>query len=204
MTIRTISEHLADRTTYDRLHAKAKEIFESFDKKAGTLQATAVLNETWARLEATYSNKRAISEEELIKLASTVIRRFLTDHIRKKYSTREQSAKDSSLTDRERLADKQALYQRVHESLRQDDAAFDPASLIGNAEQAEMLTLALEQLEADDPVASEVIDMHFFGDVSIPEIARTLEKSLYDVRKLRDRGLDIIEQALNPNKLSNQ
>lgn len=121
-----------------------------------TLQPTAVVNEAYLRLhrKADFADRA-----HFLAVAARTMRRVLVDHARARNAEkRGQSPERIELT---------------------SDLA-DP-----NACRVELLTLdrALEKLTAEDPEVASVVDLRFFGGLTIEEAALVLECS---PRKISD------------------
>ena len=119
-----------------------------------TLQATALLNETYMRL----LRLRQVAWEDrsqFYAFAARLMRNILTDHARA------------------RLADRRGGKNRIRIELT-DDLAW-----IGS-EDEEILDLhcALEHLESLDPRKARVVEMRYFLSFTTPEVAESLGISL--------------------------
>ncbi len=121
-----------------------------------TLQPTALVNEAWLRL-APPDGSDWRDREHFLSFASRVMRSVLVDHARR------------------RLAEK-----------RGGGAApvpLDEASdlIVGGGERpVDLLALddALSRLDADDPALARIVDLRFFGGLSMEEAARVEGVSL--------------------------
>jgi RNA polymerase sigma factor (TIGR02999 family) len=132
---------------YTELHARARRLLGS---GAGhTLQATALVHEAWMRLDraGTPSNDRG----HFLAVAARAMRSVLVDHARAKASSRRQGSEVRILLD-EALA---VYEQRVPDLLE--------------------LHEELERLAVLDPRLAKVVELRFFGGLSIAEVAEVLE-----------------------------
>jgi RNA polymerase sigma factor (TIGR02999 family) len=141
---------------YDELHRLAGRHMAG-QGGAHTLQATALVNEAWMRLGldggASWSDR-----QHFLAFASRVMRSVLVDHARRRGRAKRGG-------DRERVPLEIALeIARVQSAARGVDA-LDLAS-------------ALDELEATEPRLARVVELRFFGGLSMEETARVLEVSL--------------------------
>jgi RNA polymerase sigma-70 factor, ECF subfamily len=115
-----------------------------------TLQATALVNELWMRVSSSEASDRH-TREEFIGLAVTIMRSIVIDHARRK------------------CADK-----RTPEGNRIDldhvRSTLEDRYGIGLVELGD----AMEVLGAEDPDLLRVIELRFFGGLSVDEVARLL------------------------------
>ena len=137
---------------YDELHRLAGRHMASQSPRH-TLQATALLNEAWMRLglarDATWNDRR-----HFLALASKVMRSVLVDHARRRGRAKRGG-------DRERVPLEIALEQSAARGVE----ALD-------------LGLALDELQRDEPRLAQVVELRFFGGLSMEEAARVMEVSL--------------------------
>jgi RNA polymerase sigma factor (TIGR02999 family) len=109
------------------------------------LQPTALVHEAWMRL-ATWRTDHELPEAEYHVLASHVMRRVLTDHARRRATTKRDARRDDGSVDVE------AVEQRgVTTVLEVDDALRDLAEV--------------------DTELAEVVELRFFGGHTLQEIA---------------------------------
>ncbi|MEO1369309.1 MAG: ECF-type sigma factor, partial [Acidobacteriota bacterium] len=121
-------------------------------ERAGhTLQPTALVNEAMIRLFGSHAeaNERA----HLVALAARTMRQVLVDHARR------------------HQADK-----RISPA---DQVPLDAAALPGSAPSLDILALdeALEQLARVSPRAAQVVELRYFGGLTIAEAAEALDVS---------------------------
>jgi RNA polymerase sigma factor (TIGR02999 family) len=145
---------------YDELHALAGN-YMRFERRDHTLQATALVHEAYLRL----GGGKAVPSENhahFMCLTARAMRRVLIDHARRKLSNKR--VKDRTNSPPEEIV----------ESL-----AESPADLLA-------LDGALNRLSAVDPTAVRMVELRFFGGMTVEETARVLEISTRSVvRKWR-------------------
>lgn len=156
---------------YDHLRNLAGGILRR-ESPGHTLQATALVHEAWMRL-SDLGRVEAKDRGHFTAIAARSMRQILVDHARKK-----KAGKRGGGWDRVTL-----------------DAA------LSNLERGELDILALEQaletLTAQDPRKARVVELRFFGGLSMPEIAevlgvsvRTAESDWFMARAWLRRSLD--------------
>ena len=117
-----------------------------------TLQATALINEVYLKL-VELTRIRWHDREHFFAVAATLMRRILVDHARsRRYMKRGGSARRTSLDQALTLTDEQGP----------DLVALDEA---------------LDALSAVDSRKSRVVEMRFFGGMTVDETARVLDVS---------------------------
>ena len=158
---------------YDELRALAGAFFRT-EREGHTLQPTAIVHEAWLRLAG--SPAGFASRRHFMAIAGTTMRRVLVDHARA------------------RGADKRGSdWARVTLDGRRD-AGREDAGL-----DADVLSVheALERLAALDPRQARIVEMRWFGGLTVPEVAeelglvpRTVEKDWTMARAWLARELD--------------
>ena len=134
---------------YDELRRLARNYLRQ-ERPDHTLQPTALVNEAYLRLvdqrQAKWQNRA-----QFMGIAAQLMRRILVDHAR-----RHRAAKRGG-TDRQRLS-------------------FMNAARIDGKPDADLLAMhdALNELSAIDPQQSRIVELRFFGGLSIPETATVL------------------------------
>jgi RNA polymerase sigma factor (TIGR02999 family) len=138
-------------TLYEELRKLATASMRK-ERRGHTLQATALANEAFLRLAAQESF-RGLDERQFRSLAARVIRRVLVDHARARQRQR-----------------------RGGGGLRVE--LSDDLALIEHRE-IEVLSIhaALEDLAAVDERQARVVELRFFGGLSLDEIAEELRVS---------------------------
>jgi RNA polymerase sigma-70 factor (ECF subfamily) len=117
-----------------------------------TLQTTALVNEVYLRLAGVRRGKWQ-DRAQFFALCATLMRRVLTDFARSR---------------RSRKRGGQARH-----------VALDEAVLVSQEPRADLLGLheALQRLETLDPRKSQVVELRFFGGLSVKETAEVLKVS---------------------------
>ena len=141
---------------YAELHRLAKSYMRR-ERPDHTLQATALINEAYLRLvgEDVDWNSRA----HFIGLAAHVMRRVLVDYAR----TRNAEQRGGGL-------------KRVE---MQDDLAVSAAQL----DEVEQLDEALKRLEKENPRQARVVELRYFGGLSVEEIGALLQIAPRSVKR---------------------
>lgn len=144
---------------YDDLHRLADHHIRN-ERVGHTLQPTALVHEAYLRLvefkEATWKDRA-----HFIAVASTIMRRILVDHARRRLAAKRGSGKRADL-----------------------DEARDVGQL-SHAQSAELLALdeALEKLAKLSPRQCQILEMRFFGGLSMEEIAEACNLSTRTVKR---------------------
>ena len=136
---------------YDELHRLAGAYLRR-ERREHTLQPTALINETYLKLiDQDHPNWK--NRAQFFGVAAQLMRRILVDHARRHHA-------------RKRGGD------RLNVSLRNIGA-------FGNQPDADLLTLhdALDQLEKIDPEQSRLVELRFFGGLTIEETAEVMQVS---------------------------
>jgi len=142
---------------YNELHRMARRAWIG-QNHANTLQPTALLNEAYLKLagaeNASYQNRC-----HFFAVASTAMRQILVNHAKS------------------RLAGKRGN--------GQIKLSIDDVQVAVSQEAAEVVALheALERLEAVDARKSRVVEMRYFGGLSIEETAEALGVSVITVNR---------------------
>jgi RNA polymerase sigma-70 factor, ECF subfamily len=133
---------------YDELHALAKR--ELANERANhTLQPTALVHEAYVKLvgqhDADWKNRT-----QFICVAAQAMRRILVDHARAKY--------------------------RVKRGGGAKAVSIDDVPTIGGENETDFIALddALNDLAKFDPTGARIVEMKFFGGLTMNEIAQTL------------------------------
>ena len=137
-----------------------------------TLQPTALVNEALMRL-IKQDDWVCRDRAHLMRLVSTAMRHVLVDHARSKKSRRRQPPGE-----RQELDAALAAY----ESDQVDIVALDDA---------------LSDLEKDDPDLAQVIELRFFGGLTLEECAEILEVSEMTVRRRLRMAKTLLRQDLD-------
>jgi RNA polymerase sigma factor (TIGR02999 family) len=140
---------------FDELHALAKSMMDG-ERRSHTLQPTALLNEAWLRLMGSESwdfEDRA----HFLRLAARAMRNVLVDHARARRAAKRGAGAARAEIEVGELAD-----------------GGDPAELLEVHE-------ALEALAALDPATAEIVELRFFGGLTLEETARVTRRSIDQV-----------------------
>jgi RNA polymerase sigma factor (TIGR02999 family) len=154
-----------DREAFDRLMPQVRQElhriadrYMAAERPGHDLQATALINEAYIRL-VDWKNIQWADRAHFFGMAANMMRRVLVDHARR----------------RDRV-------KRGGEAMQVSllEAAHVPAP-----ERADVLALdqALQQLEQFDPRKSRIVEMRFFGGLSLEEAAEALNVSVATVRR---------------------
>ena len=135
---------------YGQLHALAQAHMQR-ESEAHTLQPTALVHEAYVRLVRA-DDLSFQSRGHFYSLASRVMRSCLVDHARRKKSEKRGG-------DRVRVA---------------LDGMLSPT---GEARELELIAVneAVEQLTELKPELGRIVELRFFGGLSIPQVAETLD-----------------------------
>jgi RNA polymerase sigma-70 factor (ECF subfamily) len=128
------------------------------ERPGHTLQATALVNEAYLRLVAV-NRVRWQNRAHFFAMAARVMRRILVDSARARGNDRRGG------------------------SARK--VSFDDALLVANEPQQDLVALdeALTALEAVYPRKSQVVELRFFGGLSLEETAEALQVSTNTVKR---------------------
>lgn len=142
---------------YAELHVVAERALRG--RRDQTLQATALLHEAYLRL----ANQREIqwkNRAHFIGVAATVMRRVLIDYVR-------------ATNAQKRGGDAGRV--QLHSGLAESGAE--------NALDLEALDAALSQLAELDPRQARIVELRFFGGLSIEDTAELLDLSSATVKR---------------------
>jgi len=142
---------------YDELRRLARH-YMAHERMGHSLQATALVNEAYLRL-VDHRQVHWQGRAHFFALASQMMRRILVDYARRRrYAKRGGGAQQVSL---------------------------DEAMIVSSKKDAELVALddALTRLEAIAPRKSQVVELRYFGGLSLEEIAKVLKVSEITVRR---------------------
>lgn len=144
-------------TLYRELHGIAQA---QFRRQPGgvTLQPTAVIHEAFLKLAA-QGGQMAMSRSHLLALASRVMRQILVDHWKARNAQKRGGG-------RERVYIEQMGTEQTERSSEVD--VLD-------------LHETLSELEAASPRKARIVEMRFFGGMTVPEIAEAMDISISTV-----------------------
>jgi RNA polymerase sigma-70 factor, ECF subfamily len=173
-----------DKTASDRLmplvHAELKRLarrYMSRENPGHTLQTSALLNEAYIRL-VDQQSVSWVNRTHFFAVAAQVMRHVLIDHARRHlYAKRGGGARHVSLEDAGAVNDRRAA-----ELVALDDALKDLANL--------------------DPRKSQIIELRFFGGLSVEETAEALDISPITVtREWRSAKAWLHREMSTPKKI---
>ncbi|HEY2855094.1 MAG TPA: ECF-type sigma factor [Gemmatimonadaceae bacterium] len=148
------SESLA-RLVYAELRRQARRALRK-EGEGHTLQATALVHEAWLRLDGQHG-ARWESRAQFFAVAAQMMRRVLVDHARTR-----------------RAAKRGAAPVQVTLDAVDNEGAADRGSSTLDAIDLLALDDALARLAAFDPKKARLVELRYFGGLSIPEAAATL------------------------------
>ncbi|HEY3707710.1 MAG TPA: sigma-70 family RNA polymerase sigma factor [Terracidiphilus sp.] len=142
---------------YNELHRMAQRAWRGRDQGV-TLQPTALINEAYIKL-AGAGNTSFQNRAHFFAVACTAMRQILVNHARSRHAGKRGSG--------------------------QIAVSIDDIQPAARQEAAEVIALheALERLEALDARKSRVVEMRYFGGLSIEETAETLGVSIITVNR---------------------
>jgi RNA polymerase sigma-70 factor, ECF subfamily len=158
---------------YDELHKLARGYFRR-ERGEHTLQPTALVHEAYIRLVDQRSP--ASNRGHFLALAATQMRRILLDYARKHQAVRRGSGQTVSLEDTMAIADDQSL------------------DMIG-------LDLALQKLAALDPTQAQMVELRFFGGLSVEETAQVMGISPATVKRSWSSARAFLHRELSGGSL---
>jgi RNA polymerase sigma-70 factor (ECF subfamily) len=141
---------------YDELHRLARRYMRR-ERPAHSLQASALVNEAYMRL-VDYKRMQWQDRAHFFAVSSLVMRRILVDHARRHNLRRGGAVQHVSL---------------------------DEAAVMSGDEDMDLLALddALNTLARIDPRKVQVVEMRFFGGLSVEETAEVLKVSAITVKR---------------------
>lgn len=148
--------------TYSELRRLARGYLRH-ERPGHTLQATALLNEAYLRLLPA-GPRAATTREEFFRLMASEMRHRLVDHARR------------------RLADKRGSGVR-HEELDVNAAIAAPDASDEADVLVDRLDRAVNELGEMHPRAARVVQLRYFGGLTLEEIAGDLELSIGTVKR---------------------
>lgn len=154
---------------YPELRRLAEQVFRA-ERRNHTLQPTALVNEAWLRLSGT----AAIASEDrrhLFAVAARLMREILIDHARQRARLKRDGGERVTLS-----------------GLEAEDAPGD-VDLVD-------LDAALERLDRIDPAKARVVELRYFGGLSIEETAEATGQSPATVKRHWQAARAWLSQAL--------
>jgi RNA polymerase sigma-70 factor (ECF subfamily) len=141
---------------YDELHRLARRYMKS-ERLGHSLQATALVNEAYMRL-VDYKNMQWQNRAHFFAVSAQLMRRILVDHARRHNLKRGRGIQHIPL---------------------------DETAVVGGERAADMVALddAMNLLGKLDPRKVQVVEMRFFGGLSVEETAEVLKVSAVTVMR---------------------
>lgn len=153
------------------LHRLAQR-YMSHEREDHTLQTTALVNEAYLKLidQKVHWQNRA----HFFGIAARIMRRILIDHARKHLSAKQGHGQKLSL---------------------------DDVAIVGDERAAELVALdeALHTLARIDERKGRVVELRYFGGLSMEEIAEVLHVSSDTITRDWRRAKAFLRRELNPN-----
>ena len=141
---------------YPELRRLAEQVFRA-ERRNHTLQPTALVSEAWLRLAGAGAIASA-DRGHLFAVAARLMREILIDHARQRARIKRDGG------------------ERVTLSGLEAGGAGDEVDLVD-------LDAALEKLERIDPAKARVVELRYFGGLSIEETAEALGVSVRTVKR---------------------
>jgi RNA polymerase sigma-70 factor (ECF subfamily) len=153
----------------------------------GKVDAADLVQETFLQAHRCWAQFQGNREGELVGWLRQILASRLAELLRRYYGTQRRDV---------RL--ERALAGELDQSSRVLDQGLvaphsTPSQVAARREQAVLLANALERLPED---YREVLILHHFEGLSLPEVARQLERSVASVEKIWARGLARLRRAL--------
>jgi len=143
---------------YEELHRLARRYLRG-ERSGHSLQATALVNEAYMRL-ADYTRMHWQDRAHFFAVSAQVMRRILVDHARRHNVKRGRGVQHVSLED---------------------------AVVVAPPEDAEADLVALDQALIDltriDPRKAQIVEMRFFGGLTVEEIGEVLKVSTGTIKR---------------------
>lgn len=158
---------------YDELRKLARHYMES-EREDHTLQATALVHEAYIRL-VDWENVSWENRAHFFAVAAQVMRKILVDHARKKN------------------AGKRDFGQKI---------TLDDVNNFSSEREVNLIALddALESLEKLDKMQSKIVELRFFGGLTIEEAAHTLNTSPMTVKREWTVAKAWLQREISRNK----
>jgi RNA polymerase sigma factor (TIGR02999 family) len=142
----------------------------SHERRDHTLQRTALVHEAFIRLAGQHSMEW-LNREQFLALASKIMRRLLVDHARQRLAQRRgEGAVHVSLDD-------------THASLEVE--AVQARAAFADDDRVDLLAIdsALARLEKVDAPQSRIVELRYFGGLTLEEIASVTGVSVATVKR---------------------
>ena len=165
------------RILYDELHARASDLMRD-ERREHTLQATALVHEAYLRL-VDQTRARWKNRGHFLAVAATVMRRILVDHARSRgRAKRGGERRRVPLTERTASLPREEL----------DLAALDRA---------------LGRLEAFDPPRARIVELRYFGGLTVKQIAEVMDTPVRTVERGWSAGRAWLHRELTSDRAAN-
>jgi RNA polymerase sigma-70 factor (ECF subfamily) len=141
---------------YSELHGLARRYLRR-ERAGHSLQSSALVNEAYLRL-VDYKRMQWQDRSHFFAVASQVMRRILVDHARRHNLKRGGNVQHVSL---------------------------DEVAVVGGDQDVDLVVLdrALDRLERIDPRKMRIVEMRFFGGLSVEETAEALRLSTITIKR---------------------
>ena len=141
---------------YSELHGLARRYLRR-ERAGHSLQTSALVNEAYLRL-VDYERMQLQDRSHFFAVSSQVMRRILVDHARRHNLKRGGNVQHVSL---------------------------DEAAVVGGDQDVDLIALdrALDGLERIDPRKMRIVEMRFFGGLSVEETAEALRLSTITIKR---------------------
>jgi len=153
-----------DKSALDKLmplvYRELKQIASAYlngERPGHTLQPTALVHEAYLRL-ANYTDMRVESRKHFFVIAAQALRRVLVDYARRRSAARRSG---------------------------EAPPGPDPLTVFLPRQDLDVVELsdALDQLAKLDPLKARLVELRFFGGLSVPECAATMDISAATVKR---------------------
>lgn len=144
---------------YDELRTLAKAKLKN-EKPGQTLQATAMVNEVYLRMQVQGQDVQWTCKKAFFKAAAEAMRRILVDQARRKNAIKRGQSSPKQQVEPHELAE-----------LAIDFTQYD-------LQQVLQLDDGLQQLVLVEPLAAKVVELRFFTGLKQADVAETLDISI--------------------------
>lgn len=160
-TVNATVNGMVNPALFQSVYAEVKNCARRYlarERPGHTLQVTALVHEAYLRMISQDSTAWK-SRAHFVALASSMMRRILVDHARAHYAEK-----------------RGGEWERISLDLDELEQVHDPAELLA-------LDRAVEELATFAPQQAKLVDLRFFGGLSIEETAQALEISPSTVKR---------------------
>jgi len=148
------------------------------ERRDHTLQGTALVNEVFMRL-MNVQGAHITDRAHFFALASTVMRRVLVDHARARLSAKRGG-------DAVRISADACDEIAIADSAQAEAIFFDGEAMLMDAQSSEDLSTLdtlLSQLESFDSRQARIVEMRYFGGLTVEQTAQALDISAATVKR---------------------